>query len=297
MSQLRGFHIIKSCNNFHLADVCSWLLFLTCSIPITVATQSVSQMALLSTCCRFVMSKIDLWNIFFQTQVARDRGIMMEKLVTYMRQLVVLGNERGGHCVPEEGRLSSSEVEAVVGRLSKVRVQAARFRSRCTRRICQRIPSFYPVCVTQVFHTAAVPGGISHKIHQPVCLVIARVILFVTFWNTLHLVIKAPIICGFLKICCWQKKVWCWKRRRWLLVCIGGGAVTGALVPRARQCGTWAQHSQQAAVWREHCRVRTYLFSVQWRSVVPRTEQHLKEVNSLKASELSLIVYGKSKPG
>ena len=98
--------------------------------------------------------------------------------MTYMRQLVAMGNERGGHCVAEEGRLSSSEVEAVVGRLSKVRVQAARFRSRCTRRICQRIPSFYPVCVTQVFHTAAVPGGISHKIHQSVCLVIARVILF-----------------------------------------------------------------------------------------------------------------------
>ena len=97
--------------------------------------------------------------------------------MTYMRQLVVLGNERGGHCVPEEGRLSSSEVEAVVGRLSKVRVQAARFRSRCRRIICQRVPSFYPVCVTQVFHTAAIPGGISHKIHQPVCLVIARVIL------------------------------------------------------------------------------------------------------------------------
>ena len=51
--------------------------------------------------------------------------------MTYMRQLVVLGDERGGHCVAEEGRLSSSEVEAVVGRLSKVRVQAARFRSRC----------------------------------------------------------------------------------------------------------------------------------------------------------------------
>ena len=76
----------------------------------------------------------------------------------------------------------------------------------------------------------------------------------------------------------------CWKRRRWLLVCIGGGAVTGALVPRPRQCGTWAQHSQQAAVWREHCTVRTYLFSVQWRSAVPRTEQHFKEVNSHKAS-------------
>ena len=39
--------------------------------------------------------------------------------------------------------------------------------------------------------------------------------------------------------------------------------------------------------------MRTYLFSVQWRSVVPRTEQHLKEVNSLKASELSLIVCDK----
>ena len=105
---------------------------------------------------------------------------MMEKLVTYMRQLVVLGNERGGHCVAEEGRLSSSEVETVVSRLSKVRVQAARFRSRCMRIICQKIPSFFPICFTQVFHTATIPGGISHKIHQPVCLVIARVILLLT---------------------------------------------------------------------------------------------------------------------
>ena len=101
--------------------------------------------------------------------------------MTYMRQLVVLGDERAGHCVAEERRLSSSEVEAVVSRLSKVRVQAARFRSRCIRIICQKVPSFFSICVTQVFHTAAIPGGISHKIHQPVCLVIARVILLITF--------------------------------------------------------------------------------------------------------------------
>ena len=63
--------------------------------------------------------------------------------MTYMRQLVVLGDERAGLCVAEEGRLSSSEVEAVVGRLSKVRVQAARFRSRCIN-IMSISPSFFP---------------------------------------------------------------------------------------------------------------------------------------------------------
>ena len=95
-------------------------------------------------------------------QVARDRGIMMEKLVTFMRQLVVLGDERGGHCVAEEGRLSSSEVEAVVSRLSKVRVQAARFRSRCIRIICQIGFSFFAhLCHTGIPHCRSTWRNIS----------------------------------------------------------------------------------------------------------------------------------------
>ena len=107
------------------------------------------------------MSDSDLGDIFSQMQVARDRGIMMEKLVTYMRQLVVLGNERGGHCVAEEGRLSSSEVEAVVSRLSKVRVQAARFRSRCINIMSISSLIFPHLCNTGIPHCRSTWRNIS----------------------------------------------------------------------------------------------------------------------------------------
>ena len=59
------------------------------------------------------------------------RGILMEKLVTFLRQLVLPGGvavEPQG--VVGEADICKKEVAAVVARLSRVRVQAARFRAR-----------------------------------------------------------------------------------------------------------------------------------------------------------------------
>ena len=75
-------------------------------------------------------------------QMTLARGIPMERLVTFLRQLVVpLVGGRGseylaGSAVQEawgvvqEADICKEEVAAVVARLSRVKVQAARFRAR-----------------------------------------------------------------------------------------------------------------------------------------------------------------------
>ena len=106
--------------------------------------------------------------------------------MTYMRQLVVLGDERGGHCVAEEGRLSSSEVEAVVGRLSKVRVQAARFRSRCINIMSISSLIFPHLCNTGIPHCRSTWRNISQDTSTRLSSH-ARVILLIIFCYLLEL--------------------------------------------------------------------------------------------------------------
>ena len=72
------------------------------------------------------MYKVELF-----IQVSSTRGILMEKLVTFLQQLVLPGGVAGeAEGVSGEADLCKKEVAAVVARLSRVRVQAARFRAR-----------------------------------------------------------------------------------------------------------------------------------------------------------------------
>ena len=70
--------------------------------------------------------------------MSSTRGILMEKLVTFLQQLVLPGGVAGEadgvvgevQGVAVEADICKKEVAAVVARLSRVRVQAARFRAR-----------------------------------------------------------------------------------------------------------------------------------------------------------------------
>ena len=63
--------------------------------------------------------------------MASTRGILMEKLVTFLQQFVLHGGGAGeGEGAVGEGDICKKEVAAVVARLSRVKVQAARFRTR-----------------------------------------------------------------------------------------------------------------------------------------------------------------------
>ena len=69
--------------------------------------------------------------IKFFIQMASTRGISMEKLVTFLHQFVLQGGAAGeGEGAVGERDICKKEVAAVVARLARVRVQAARFRTR-----------------------------------------------------------------------------------------------------------------------------------------------------------------------
>ena len=72
-----------------------------------------------------------MYKIKLFIQMASTRGILMEKLVTFLQQFVLHGAAAGeGEGAVGEGDICKKEMAAVVARLSRVRVQAARFRAR-----------------------------------------------------------------------------------------------------------------------------------------------------------------------
>ena len=103
------------------------------------ATPSASQMALPSICWRWVIIFIGFYHIIMRHpfQVASTRGISMERLVNFLRQFVIPmvgGMENYSSSLMEaasqEVNICDKDVAAVVVKLSKVKVQAARFRAR-----------------------------------------------------------------------------------------------------------------------------------------------------------------------
>ena len=101
----------------------------------------VSQMALPLTCWRLLEIFADFLSLkdaFIQVTTAR--GILMEKLVAFLQQLVPgvkardfqaeEGVAQDAGRMAQEADICKEEVAAVVAKLSRVKVQAARFRAR-----------------------------------------------------------------------------------------------------------------------------------------------------------------------
>merc|ERR1712181_192681 len=85
-------------------------------------------------------------------EVTTARGILMEKLVAFLQQLVFGVKERdfqaeesGG--MAKEADICKEEVAAVVARLSRVKVQAARFRARYSQ-----LPHYLDAYLTKYFN-------------------------------------------------------------------------------------------------------------------------------------------------
>merc|ERR1712192_185865 len=85
-------------------------------------------------------------------EVTMARGILMEKLVTFLKQLVfeVKVKERDFQAeegVAQEADICKKEVAAVVAKLSRVKVQAARFRARYSQ-----LPHYLDAYLTKYFN-------------------------------------------------------------------------------------------------------------------------------------------------
>merc|ERR1712192_280177 len=85
-------------------------------------------------------------------EVTMARGILMEKLVTFLKQLVfeVKVKERDFQAeegVAQEADICKKEVAAVVAKLSRVKVQAARFRARYSQ-----LPHYLDGYLTKYFN-------------------------------------------------------------------------------------------------------------------------------------------------